>query len=597
MIIRRARFTWTEQARPSADHANEMRLGVGASGGAYSWLNFALPFDAADKATVLSATLRAYVKGTWTGSGVMTAKRADGEWGPHDTWQTKPPVTGGGADSTGTALTDGSERVFNSTAMLQAVADGADWYGFRLERAGTPLVFLHSPDSDLRPTLEITFATRPEEPTGMSPSGGRSVSVGKPVLRWDAFADADADAMGALRVQIDPAKNEAAPAFDSGWLTATETELDLTTTAYAGLANGSATWWRPRNRDASGQESPWGEWAQFRRDNKGAVAITNPAAAPNNFVSESTPPLSAVLSGEVQTGRRVLIVDAADPTIEYYDSDRVKTAATALTPPRRVIDDNGKLYRLIWRVFDSKDREATPGDPPYTEAARDFTFNESATVDPVTNLLADPLSPRPWMRLTWNRATAPDAFTVKRDGKVIESGIAPADVLVAGTGYRFDDRDPDPNKEHDWVVQAVVNGVTSSGNPSVTNQAPVRGIWLHDRERDLEVFLADGFASTFGDGETGEWLDTLGGRSVRITQALRGPEGTVTDAVLLDVPRIGTARSWETQLRKMRARPDRPVRVAYGSESYRVMLAEVKIGGRPVGPSTNKTVSFEFRAA
>lgn len=591
MIIRRSRATWMELAKPSTRHDDEMRLGVGPD--AYTYADHGLPFDVADEVTVLSATLRCYVKGPWTAGPALTAKRITGDWSERDTWQDRPAVTGAGVTATGSALTDGSERAFDVAALYQQAADGADWYGLRIEAGGTELRHFRSPGSDFPPTLDITWTTKPDAPTGLSPSGGRSVSVAKWVVRWDPFTDPDSDAMAALQVQVDAAKNAAAPAFDSGALDATVTELDLATTAYAGLANGATTWQRARHKDVT-QWSPWSDWAEVRRDNKGALNITNPAGSPSNFVTEPTPPLSAVLTGEVQTGRRVLIVDATDPTVVYHDTERVKTTATAFTPPKGVITKSGKLYRLIWRVFDSKDRVPTPGDPAYTEATRDFTFYRDATVAPVTNLSGAALSPRPWYRVTAARATAPDTFNAVVDGEVVESGLLPSDLLVSGTTYSYTFKEANPNRVHNWSLEAVVNGKTSANNPTVTGQAPLEGIWVHDRERNLEVFFSEGLASTFGLGEVGEWLDPLGSASpVRITQALQGVAAEVSEARLSDA--VGrTAAQWEADLWAIRNKPARPVRLSYADQSFRAVLSNISIGPDDPDPES-KLVGFTAR--
>jgi hypothetical protein len=654
-----------EQAKPSTRHDDEMRLGVGPN--AHTYADHGLPFDPADEVTVLSAVLRYYVKGTWSANPTLTAKRITEDWTERDTWQSRPAVTGTGVTATGSALTDGSERAFDVTTLYQQAADGADWYGLRVEAGGTELRFFHSPGSDFPPTLDITWTTKPDAPTGLSPSGGRSVSVAKPVFRWDPFTDPDSDAMTALQVQIDPAKNGTDPAFDSRTVTATETEFDsantvttrtaqVTTTSastaitapagtfaaadvgqaisgtgipagatiaartsdttatlsvaatasgtvtatiesrYLGLSNGNRTYWRPRHKDASGQWSPWGDWAAFRRDNKGTLTINNPAAPPNNFVTESTPPLSAVLTGETQTGRRILIVDPADPTVVLHDTEWGKTTATDFTPPKRVIAVLGKLYRLIWRVFDSKDREATPGDPAYTEATRDFTFNLDTTVAPVTNLAGQALSPRPWYRVTAERATAPDSFNAVVDGKVVESGLLPSELLVSGTQYGYTFKETSPNRDHDFSLHPVVNGKTAANNPTVAGRAPLLGIWIHDPERNLEVYLTDGRSSTWGRGEVGEWLDPLGAAaSVYISQALRGAEGRITDAHIRK--QAGrSAEAWTADLEAIRNRPGRRIRLSYGTQSYWAVLSNIVPRPWTANPDPAAlAVDFDFR--
>jgi hypothetical protein len=311
-----------------------------------------------------------------------------------------------------------------------------------------------------------------------------------------------------------------AAATATGTITATVTET------FTPLADGASTYWRVRVQDGAGVWSPWSLAAQFSRTTKGTLTITNPAASPNNFVSEATPPILWTFTGRTQTAHQVIITNAAGRWI--HNSGKLTSSATSYTLPKGIIHDD-KTYTVYIRVWDNTtSREATPGDAPYTQASRAFTYNLSATVAPVTALTGTDLTPVPALQRDWSRSTAPDSFTIVRGGKVIASNVLPGDAFTSGTSYRFVDHGADPNIPHTWKVRAVVNGVTSSANPTVTKTLKPAGIWLLDPDTDISVQLVGSDNGSWANGEDAEVYTPVGGtRVVRVTQALRGFEGSM----------------------------------------------------------------------
>ncbi len=585
--------TWASADNPTVTHPDTATLGL-KTGGTDAYLYFdlsALP----PRATVPTGMLRVHTKGSWGGtSQTLTVRPINSEWKvARLTANTKPTVGPESATKTQSSGADAHEWAIPVGPLIQLVADGARWYGFRLATSDTVFRRLYASGSgDFQPTLTLTYSTAPSAPTDLSPAAGRAVSIAKPVLRFDFTDDSGSTALQAVQVQINPTNDFTAPAFDSGVVAATVPELDLALTTYLGLANAAETRWRVRVQDGAGLWSPWSDPALFRRDNKGTLAITYPAAAPSDFVSEWKPAVTWSLTGETQKAWQVQVAKVADPTLVHHDSGRVKGIETAYTLPVDVLVD-AERYRLTVRVWDSKDRENTPSDPPWTETTRDFGFVEQPTPTPVANLTAVAVLPRAWVDLGWTRATAPHSFSIMRDGKVLVSGLAPADLLVSGTTYAYRDKTAAPRRTHTWVVQSTVNGETSTANPTVSLKVTPLGFWLADDVRDIDVFITGKNPGTWVMPEDAATHVPLGARTpVRVTQSQQGWHCLGFTGMLRSAAGK-TADEWEDRMMRLKERPGQTLTLSLGNETLRVVIGNVSTGPTEEGPET-KSVAFDF---
>lgn len=590
-LLRNPVDTYVGSANPSAYHADDQKLKL-LSGAAYAFVWFNRPFP--HGATIHEAILRVYTDGSWNTTPTLTVRRAMERWGVnHLNWNNQPTVSSATAQLTKSSSGDGDEWAIDVTSLMQTVSDGGVWFGFRIGTTDVVTKSLHSGNTatGTRPQLEVTWSDAPQPPDTLSPSGSRAVSIGKPTLRFDFTDHRGSTALQAVRVQIDPNGTWAAPAWDSLPVEATEPELDLATTSYPGLTAGTETRWRVQVQDGSGLWSDWSDPARFRRDNKGTLTIDNPGAPPNDFVSEWTPPIFWSLAGETQRKWQVFVTPADDHTDVLHDSGKVKGADASYTLPKGVLEDDSR-YRVVVRIWDTKDREHTPDDPVWTQAEREFAFKEDPTPNPVTALAAENLLPRPWVELTWDRATAPDRFVVKRNGTVIEHDLDPADLFTSGTSYRWVDKDAHPYRHHVWVVQSVANGKTSANNPNVGLDVAQQGIWLADKERDIDVFINGRDEGTWGVGEEGTTHMPLGAEhGARITQAVRGLEGSITGE-LTDLGAT-SVETWEDRLLRIKSRPGQVLTLSLGNVSLRCVVANIAIWPTPSVPIT-KGVSFDF---
>jgi hypothetical protein len=214
----------------------------------------------------------------------------------------------------------------------------------------------------------------------------------------------------------------------------------------------------------------------------------------------------------------------------------------------------------------------------HIEAVETFVFQQDTTVTPVSTLtVAQVDSDKPHVALTFDRATAPDSFSVWRDGRVVDTDLDPADLLVSGTTYQYVDRTAAPHRSHTWQVRCKVNGKLSGG-PTATYSFDVAAVWLADLDtgRLVPILFGQGDGITFDMPELTTVLRPVDGDTAqRITQGQYGLEGTVTGRV---VEYAGSSASaWAANLLWMKLRPENVLRLTIGAENYPVTIGEVVI--------------------
>ncbi|MFD8618260.1 DNRLRE domain-containing protein [Streptomyces sp. NPDC059513] len=589
--------TWVKQNKPSDKHAGSDMLELSniASNGRFAYLSFARPFPKG--VTILSAKLRFTQRFAETGSWTVQLKKVTSAWtSTKTTWNNRPSATSTDAKS----LTKGTSPQytvweFDVTTHMQAVADGAAWYGWRLETSDTAKYrqFFSANASvsgrSVKPTLELTYIEKPSKPTQLAPSAGRVVSLEKPVLRFD-FTDAQGSTtMQAFQVQMNPTNAFTSPAFDTGTVLASVPQLDLSDTAYAGLANAATVYWRVRVQDSSGLWSSWSDATSFTRRTKPTLTMLNP---PANFIDEPTPPVIWELTGGTQTAYQVIVTDPTGTWL--HSSGKLTSTDSDYGIPAGVITRDDATYNIYVRVWDTYNRESTPGDPAYMQVGRSVVYDYDATTNPVTSLAATTQLPTPVVKLTWNRATAPDSFVVRRNGTIIKAVLEPVDALVSGTSYEYVDYGAAPGTTHVYTVQAVVNGKTSASNPTATLKPSAVGIWLMDPAEGTFVQLMDVDEGSWAMGEDAGMYSPLGGsRSVRVTQALRGHEGSLSGLLVETPARARTIKQQEEDVYKLKSRPGKTYTLTLSDMSFPVVIGNVVVAPHP-NKETIKKVSFEF---
>lgn len=585
VTLRGAVDTWVWSSRDTANYSDARQLGL-ASGAAYAFLYFNRPMPLG--ATVTSAKLRLYHSGTWSGSATITAARlAEQLKASRATWNNKPGVTGATVSTSDTGGPEGKLVELDVKLLLQAVADGAPWHGFRITSTAAALRKVHSSEgaSAYRPTLTVAWSEAPKAPTGLAPSGGKAASTPKPLLRFQ-FTDTLGDTtLAAVRVQV-AASPDFSGAWDSGWVNSDLPELDLAETSYPGIGASATVYWRVQVRDGAGLESPWSDDASVTYVPLGTVGILNPAPGADPFVSDPTPRILWDFTG-TQTRWQVLIVRASDPTVELADSGVRSTSETAWTPPSSKPLPSTGPYRVVVRVWDNIARDAASA---YAELARDFVVTDDGTVTPVSGLAVSQPNPWPGVVLTWTRSSAPDSFVVTRDGITLKPELLPEDALVSGTSYRFVDPGARVWRPHTWQVKAKVNG-RQSPSSAVTMTPTVRGIWLLDEDNNRRVWLAGLEGGTWSRPEDASTLAPIGGsQAVRRVQGLRNYEGTLGGQLVDGFGR--SASSYEADLEAMRL-AGTPVQLAVADLNLRVLLGNIQTAPTQHTPPS-RLVSFDF---
>lgn len=567
---RAAYDTYTSEQFPTQNFGSlsTMKLSAGSGTRRFSYVYFGglPPFGA----TVISATLRVWLRGTGWSSGphTITAKRVNDNWAESKlTWARSNSDQLADSTPTGTASVtggvDGQEVDIDVTTLVAATANILPWYGIRLEvNTGTNvqrnLYASETTVTELRPQLSITWSRPPDAPTDLAPGGGLSVSKSLPTLKW-TFKDPDGDGQGAYQVQIaTTATGFGSPVFDSGFVSSPATQLDLSTTSYSGLSDGQTRYWQVRVKDVNGLISPYSSVWSFRRDVKGTLVLSNPPDG--GFVEETTPPITTTLTGRAQDSIAYTLEEqeaAFGPFIgtttysQVWSSGRFDAAAADGTPFSISLPD-GRLkkestnYRLTAWSYDTIDREATPGDPVYVAAQAVFTFHRSSVPEKVQNLVVT--SNGPGALFTFTRSTQPDFFSLVVDGVMVADRIDSTDVFVSGTTYAFLYYGLSPNEPHTVEVEAVFNDgfalKHSEGNTVKTFTPDVRSIWFTDAGDTLvyaqgsgpDMVMLDGQDSqTLAIGESSATFYPIGRRDpVRVVDAIRGLEGTISGTLLDD---------------------------------------------------------------
>lgn len=371
--------------------------------------------------------------------------------------------------------------------------------------------------------------------------------------------------------------------------TASATVTATITESFPAMTNGQVVFWRARVQDMAGLWSEWSDAETFTRDDKGTLTLTNPPSG-TPVVEEATPPISWTFTGETQSSYQLFIQETtAGGQVKQWTTGKKTAATTTVTLPAGVINSPDSTYQATIRVWDAKQRETIPNDPAYAEVVRAFTFVPTASVTATTSPTATLTPPYPRVAVGWQRATAPDSFTILRNRQVIASGLIPATYLVSGTTYSFTDRGAPPKTTLTYEVQAIVNGRASASNPTVVTTMTSQGIWLADTDRTNEVMIVGKADRDFTYGEASEPVEVVGGTEiVLVTQSLRGLEGRITGELHSGIPGVATtAQQWRDKMLNIKAKPGQKCWLTFGDRTMQVVIRNVSIA-----PRSNAQLSF-----
>lgn len=589
--------TYANSLAPTGRFGAANLVFVSASTGFPAYVYLPLPAELAGQ-TVASATLTAHA---WNVPSAVTASvyLTTSPWADATLTYNRQPTHGATHVDTAVPIVAADAAInLDVSSLVQSVASGQAWYGFYLTATG--IISLRSFESGaLSWVLTIVTTEAPQTPQSLVPNG-TTVAQPKPTLTCD-FVDNGgiSNLMGAIQVQIDPAQNATTPAFDSGTVSSTLPLLDLTTTAYAGLADGASTFWRVRVQDTSGLWSGWSDWAGFTYRSPSTITLFTPAAG------VLWDPTTVIVAGtsHLLSAYRVQITDGNDRTNVRFDTGRIPAPGTSpsvqVSLPenydghRVLVDDRD--YQLHIRVWDTfTNRQATPGSPDYVESWTTFHFDDDLTVTPVDTLTADSPDPSPAVQLTWTRASAPDAWVILRDSKVI-ARVDPVDTLAGVSTWSWTDPHPAPWVEHNYNVKPLSGGKQGDPGPVATITPDGLGVWLYTQ--DGQHLAIDG-ADTSQLTQTTR-MSTYKPLNVRydvdIVTGFEGLSGVLTNGIipseLDDTMDVSDA---EAVLQSIKDNPGKSVRLIFGMFSAEVLLRNISITPSPLGnPATPlQTVSF-----
>jgi hypothetical protein len=432
--------------------------------------------------TVLSATLTGRVRSGFVAQ-TVTAKRVTASWSAgRTTWNNQPAVATAGVATVLSAVPDTTAVNLDVTSILQTVANGTPWRGVQLSTTATAVDTSnwYAVDS-AQPawTLTVQLSDAPEQPTDLRPNVG-CVGSPRPVLAW-SYTDlgGDSSEQSAFQIQVDPARNGAAPAFATGWVTSADPQYDLSSGSFTALANGASTQWRVMTRDGGSNSSVWSDWAAFTYRPYPTLVMDSPTTG---TIGDSTPDVIAHMTGETMLQWRVRVLDAAGNI--RWDSGRRDGPLSVTVPERnddgvRVIHRDDATYTFEVRAWGSQPRAVAVGMPAYVQQLTNVVFDDDVgTITPTGFAAAAATAGDPRTTFSWDRTTPPNAVLIF-DGNAVYARLDSDDWTLNAGHYTWTDTGlADPYVAHPFTIRAVQAGKRSKSSGQVSYTPQVTGVWL-----------------------------------------------------------------------------------------------------------------------
>lgn len=518
-ILRASQATYVRSDKASSPQytAAKSTLQVEASSPTrQAFLYFPLPNDIKGK-TVTSAVVRLTAASSVPSPTYTLVRHAASGSYSKMTYNNRPAALGGAANVTGTK--SGAVWSFDVSVDVAAWAAGGAYYGFRLTTSDTTLRQFTGPQaSSGYPVLEYTYSAVPAAPSGVAPSGGYA-SVAKPWVTWQAADDIDL-----VQVQLDTVGSTwdkttgfASPTFDSGSLSSTTGQIDLSATAFAGLAANAQTDMTVRQHGSLG----WSAWSlpvTWGYAARPAVVLTNPGASSG----DPTPPHTWTVTPSGQLSWQLLVLNADGRVL--YDSTRTAGADLSATPtagPQAA----GATATSVLRIVDRSDRVATLGQPAYTEATKAWTYDPNLALLPADAVHVSQVGKTPKIEVQIARSAPPDEWLVQiGDATPIRFDF---DENTAGSNWLVGSWECPPNTPTEVTVTPIENNVAGkSYTETITTE--VSGMWLVDPVTEANFSLAGGDSGSESMATSAATFTPIGGSRVIVrTQALRGLEGSI----------------------------------------------------------------------
>lgn len=591
------RDAWLYPSRPALNTGSTATLRM-ASDGTRILVRPALPNLTGR--TVLSATLRAHVRGAFDAQTLNLTRVTSGWAEGRVTSSSQPTVTTTGMVSVVTgALSDGDVIEFDVTAMVQLFADGTDYFGFRLTTSSATTQTLYSSESG-EPAweMDVTVSDAPDVPSNLKPDGG-AASTSSPHVGWD-FVDLGGESTDQAQSRVEVREGAAtadpdllAVTFDSGWVINADPTYDLAASAYVPGA-GPSYFWRVNVQDGDGNESGFSDWAEYTVAAKPTVVMDSPTGT---FGDPSPRVLAHLSTGTIETWDA--IVTGPDRSDIRARTGRSTGAIDWQVPfrvdGRRVIRE-GKQGWLRVRIWDTTDRAAAIGDPAYSVLWTPLNLDEDALLAAPTGLSVAPLGDGdPRNRWTWSRTEAAEAWLLQVDGNTIVRLDADDVTASAGT-YTWDDAGHLPPLRDITVgVRAVDAGKTSKA-VTRSHSHHVVGVWIVPEDgADEPVCMAGGEHDDWVTEDTYATYTTLTGRTRHVFYGWKPRTGSFVGTLDARDPDVYAALE---RLENFGFNKNRYFRLVWGSQSEQVRLRDIDgTSSTEILPNNDEhVVRFKFDA-
>lgn len=566
--------SYAEETNPARTHGPDTPLLVAGSAGSQRMAFLSLPIALPAGASVIAATLYLRTQSTTGGATDLRVRKVTGSWAEGKlNWNNRPATTA--TDEAALSVAAGGDNrllAVNCTALVQGIVNAGTYYGLRLSTASGQILRLRSSeatDPALRPFVVIDYAVQPPAPVGLEPAG-QLVSTATPTLRWSVPGGSQLS----YQVQIDDAADFLTPTVDTGNVASVDPQHLVAVALPADVAR----YWRVRIVDAAGQTSPWSDAATLTYTAPPTVTLTAPAASTTLL----RPLVVWTYAGAYpQESFELSLFDANTDELVQYVPRAISTATTLELEPLPRLGP----YRLRLRVWDTADRAGGgTGATPYAELVLTFTQAAGAGAA-VTALTAAPVLPL--VVLTWAGGGA-GGCAVRRDGVYV------ATVAAGVTTYR--DWGGHPGAVYGVQPLDAAGNLGALATDALEADDVPLGIWLVYPAGELAVQLLDTAAGDWQVGESAATVVPIAGTPLRVTQNLRGYEGTVSGLIVPGAisgvaPPTGQQQRADLYVIKQASAVGAVVRLAAARENLPVVIGALSV---PPHPTLNDVYGVEL---
>ena len=559
--------TYVVAAKPNTNFYGSARLGVKQSMGSNTQealVHFSRPFRPGVKIQRAILAYHTHQMPENVAHTMQVARVTDKVNYSTVTWSTRPSVDTATmlSQTKSGPLPSGQEWRWDVTAMVQEWSDGAPMYGFRISTSESTQRWIFAEETTAvqadGPTLWVEWADNPDEPQSLFPNEV-VVSTNKPMLTYE-YVDISGDVqLTKAHVQISTSPTFVTVDWDSGERNVSTPNLSLTQMGYPGATAGVKTYYRIRVMDGDTLWSNWSSvaWFIYKAQSSATLIAPDPAAP---LFGDSTPQIAWNMPN--QTAYQVAIAGVSDPSRFFWNTHKVTSTQNVIEVPKDVLRWDNGYYRLIVRLWDDEPRGSVPGAPAYREFDLNVQFASALGTGAVDWVQAEQVGQTPRVRLTWDRATAADAFevvrrTVSTGAQVLVGRLDFEDTVQPDGTFAWEDVGCPPNTDVKYLIYPIADGRRQAGRWTDEINVPLEAIWLVTPTHTLVINGDD--QGTFELPESATVFHPIGSdEPVVIREPHRGYDGSLSGLLIEEEkyqPHLSAQQKYETFL-AMKSRPE-----------------------------------------